>query len=132
MDSKTGHAVIDLMEEQKSVIDMGGTMRLGAYTCMTQPRSLAHKVYGRTEISERHRHRFEFNNEYKSDMENSGLVFSGMNPESGLVEIIELPDHPFFIGVQFHPEYKSTVANPHPLFKGLIEAAVKEAESVLA
>jgi CTP synthase len=132
MDSKTGHAVIDLMEEQKSVIDMGGTMRLGAYTCMTQPRSLAHKVYGRTEISERHRHRFEFNNEYKSDMENAGLVFSGMNPESGLVEIIELPDHPFFIGVQFHPEYKSTVANPHPLFKGLIEAAVKEAESVLA
>ncbi len=132
MDSKTDYAVIDLMKEQKSVIDMGGTMRLGAYTCMTQPGSLAHKIYGRTEISERHRHRFEFNNEYKSSMENVGLVFSGMNPESGLVEIVELPSHPFFIGVQFHPEYKSTVENPHPLFKGLIEAAVKEAESVTA
>ncbi len=132
MDSKTDHAVIDLMQDQKSVIDMGGTMRLGAYACEITPNTLAHRVYGRTEISERHRHRFEFNNEYKDEMEKAGMIFSGMNPQSGLVEIVELPNHPFFIGVQFHPEYKSTVANPHPLFKGLIEAAVKETEAVIA
>ncbi len=132
MDSKTDHAVIDLMEEQKSVIDMGGTMRLGAYECEIQPQTLAHRIYGRTDISERHRHRFEFNNEYKSQMEGAGMVFSGINPKSGLVEIVELPEHPFFLGVQFHPEYKSTVANPHALFKGLIEAAVNEMEAVTA
>jgi CTP synthase len=124
MDIETNHPVISLMEEQKSVIDMGGTMRLGAYTCQVEEGTLAHRIYGRTEISERHRHRFEFNNDYKSQLEEAGLKTSGINPSTGLVEIVELPEHPFFIGVQFHPEYKSTVANPHPLFTHLVKAAV--------
>ena len=124
MDIETNHPVISLMEEQKSVIDMGGTMRLGAYTCKLEEGTLAHRIYGRTEISERHRHRFEFNNDYKSQLEKAGLKTSGINPSTGLVEIVELPEHPFFIGVQFHPEYKSTVANPHPLFTHLVKAAV--------
>jgi CTP synthase len=128
MDPNTPHPVIDLMEGQKEITDKGGTMRLGAYDCDTAPDSLVRKIYGEARISERHRHRWEFNNRYLSDMEAAGMRASGRNPETGLVEVIELPDHPYFIGVQFHPELKSTVENPHPLFVHFIAAARKHAE----
>jgi CTP synthase len=123
MDKATTHPVIDLMEEQKTVENLGGTMRLGAYPCQIQEGSLAHKIYGTTEISERHRHRWEFNNKYITDFEKAGLIPSGKNPATGLVEIVELNDHPFFIGVQYHPELKSTVENPQPIFVHFIKAA---------
>ena len=99
-------------------------MRLGAYKCQLTEGSNAYKVYQNTEISERHRHRFEFNNSYKADFEKSGMIATGINPKTNLVEIVEIPTHPWFVGVQFHPEYKSTVANPHPLFCGFIEACI--------
>ena len=125
MDANTSDPVISLMEEQKDVVDLGGTMRLGAWDCEIKENSLVHQVYnGATSISERHRHRFEFNNAYKIPLETAGLNTSGVNSETGLVEIIELADHPWFIGVQYHPEYKSTVANPHPLFVGFVKAAL--------
>lgn len=116
------HPVINLMEEQKTVTDKGGTMRLGAWKCHLEEGSLAQEVYGETEISERHRHRFEFNNAYLEQMQKGGMRTSGINPDTGLVEVIELPNHPWFIGVQYHPEYKSTVASPHPLFVGFVQA----------
>ncbi|MBX2953540.1 MAG: CTP synthase [Leadbetterella sp.] len=125
MEAATGHPVIDLMHDQQSVENKGGTMRLGAYTCKIQDKTLARSIYGKNKISERHRHRWEFNNAFKAEFEKSGLVLSGTNPDTGLVEIIELPTHPFFIGVQFHPELKSTVMNPHPLFAGFVKAALK-------
>lgn len=126
MDEHTPYPVIDLMEEQKKITDKGGTMRLGAWDCDLKNGSLAQKVYkGASHISERHRHRYEFNNAYKEPLEKAGLVSSGINRETGLVEIVELPSHPWFIGVQYHPEYKSTVANPHPLFVGFVKAALK-------
>tara|TARA_R110002167_G_scaffold93386_9_gene250312 strand:+ start:65 stop:1702 length:1638 start_codon:yes stop_codon:yes gene_type:complete len=125
MDDKTNNPVISLMEEQKSITNKGGTMRLGAWDCELTDGSLVQKVYGGAKaISERHRHRYEFNNAYKEKLEGAGLVASGINKETGLVEIIELPGHPWFIGVQYHPEYKSTVASPHPLFVGFIKAAL--------
>ncbi len=125
MDEQTKYPVIDLMEAQKSITRKGGTMRLGAWDCDLKKDSLVQEVYdGATAISERHRHRYEFNNEYKEELENAGLMASGINSETGLVEIIELPAHPWFIGVQYHPEYKSTVDNPHPLFVGFIKAAL--------
>jgi len=125
MDENTAAPVISLMEEQKTITNMGGTMRLGAWDCKLKDGSLVQKVYnGATEISERHRHRYEFNNDYKSQLENSGLMTSGVNSATDLVEIIELENHPWFIGVQYHPEYKSTVANPHPLFVGFVKAAL--------
>lgn len=99
-------------------------MRLGAYTCDIEEGTLAYKIYGKKSISERHRHRYEFNNEYKKQFTENGLVLSGTNPNAGLVEIVEVPTHPFFMGVQFHPEYKSTVENPHPLFVSFIKAAL--------
>lgn len=120
----TTHPVIDLMEDQKSLTIKGGTMRLGAYKCVITEGSLAHSVYGDTEISERHRHRYELNNQYLQEIENAGLIASGRNKETGLVEIMELPSHPYFIGVQFHPELKSTPEKPHPLFTGLIKSAI--------
>ncbi|HNP00977.1 MAG TPA: CTP synthase [Ferruginibacter sp.] len=123
MDPKTPHPVIDLMEDQKKVKNMGGTMRLGAYPCEIKKGSLAHSIYGKELISERHRHRWEFNNNYLADFEKAGLIASGKNPETGLVEIVELKDHPFFIGVQYHPELKSTVENPQPVFVHFIKAA---------
>ncbi|MEM6864189.1 MAG: CTP synthase, partial [Bacteroidota bacterium] len=126
MDLKTSHPVINLMEEQKSVTDMGGTMRLGAWDCQLEKNTLVHEVYGQTEISERHRHRFEFNNAYKTQMQEAGLVASGFNPKTGLVEVVEIPSHPWFIGVQYHPEYKSTVADPHPLFVGFVKAVLAQ------
>ncbi|RXK82856.1 CTP synthase [Filimonas effusa] len=123
MDANAPDPVISIMEEQKKVTQFGGTMRLGAYPCAIKEGSLAHRIYGSTEISERHRHRYEFNNQYLSKYEESGVVFSGSNPETGLVEIMEIPSHPFFIGVQYHPELKSTVESPAPLFVHFIAAA---------
>jgi CTP synthase len=127
LEKATPNPVIDLMAEQKNVKNMGGTMRLGAYACDLKKGSLAHQIYGRTSISERHRHRYEFNNDYLEVLTKAGLVASGINPENKLVEIVELKekDHPFFIGVQFHPELKSTVMNPHPLFVHFVKAALK-------
>ncbi len=125
MDSSTSNAVISMMEEQKKIKMMGGTMRLGTYPCEIKEGSLAHEIYGATRISERHRHRYEFNNDYLEQFEANGMVASGYNPETGLVEIIELPHHPFFIGVQYHPELKSTVEQPAPLFVSFIAAAKK-------
>jgi CTP synthase len=123
MDATTTNPVIDLMEEQKTVTAKGGTMRLGAYPCAIKEDSLAHEIYGVSLISERHRHRWEFNNNYLSSFEQAGMLASGKNPESNLVEIVELQQHPFFIGVQYHPELKSTVENPQPLFVHFIKAA---------
>jgi len=125
MDQSTEDAVINMMEEQKKIKMMGGTMRLGSYPCDIKEGSLAHKIYGSTAITERHRHRYEFNNQYLEQFENAGVVFSGRNPETGLVEIMEIPNHPFFIGVQYHPELKSTVEKPAPLFVSFIEAVKK-------
>ncbi|MEG2849420.1 MAG: CTP synthase, partial [Bacteroidales bacterium] len=121
----TQNPVIDLMEEQKTLTRKGGTMRLGAYECDIKEETLAYKIYGTTRISERHRHRYEFNNNYVEQLENAGMVLSGRNPETGLIEIIEVPNHPFFIGVQFHPELKSTVENPQPIFIAFIKAAME-------
>ncbi len=124
MNSQTAHPVIDLMEEQKTITDKGGTMRLGSWKCNLGKDTLAYQIYGKEQIQERHRHRFEFNGKYKEQLEKAGLKASGINPDTGLVEIIEIENHPFFIGVQYHPEYKSTVANPHPIFVGFVKAAV--------
>lgn len=124
IDSNTSYPVIDLMEEQHEIENKGGTMRLGAYKCQIRPGTLAHKIYGESLISERHRHRYEFNNKFREDFEKAGMKMSGINPDNNLVEIVELSDHPWFVGVQFHPEYKSTVANPHPLFLNFVKATV--------
>lgn len=115
--------IITLMEEQKKNILKGATMRLGAFECDIKSGSLAHKLYNKTEISERHRHRYEFNNEYINEMEKSGFIVTGKLKNADLAEIVEIKDHPFMIGVQFHPELKSRITNPHPLFVGFIEAA---------
>ena len=123
MNADTENAVINLMEEQKKITAKGGTMRLGSYPCTITEGTLAHTIYGTTTISERHRHRYELNNDYLQQLTQAGLVASGINNETGLVEIIELPNHPYFIGVQYHPELKSTVENPHPLFVHFIKAA---------
>jgi CTP synthase len=121
----TEFPVISMMEEQKKVKNMGGTMRLGAYNCTLTPKTIAAKAYGATEISERHRHRYEFNNDYLEQLKSAGLRITGTNPDTGLVEIVELKDHPYFIGVQFHPELKSTVETPHPLFVSFVAAAAR-------
>lgn len=123
-DSDTPYPVIALMEAQKSVTEKGGTMRLGAYACLLTPGSKAFAAYGTDKISERHRHRFEFNSEYRAAMEKMGLLVSGVNPELDLVEIVEVPDHPWFVACQFHPEFKSRPLNPHPLFRDFVAAAV--------
>jgi CTP synthase len=120
---ETPHPVIDMMEEQKKITKLGGTMRLGSYPCSIAPNTLAYRIYGTNTVNERHRHRWEFNNTYLEDFTKAGMVMSGINPDTGLVEIIELPGHPFFIGVQFHPELKSTVEKPAPLFVHFIKAA---------
>lgn len=131
MKPETGHPVIDMMEEQKEVTHKGGTMRLGEYPCQITKGSKAYQVYGKTKITERHRHRYEFNNRFLADFEKAGMIPSGTNPESGLVEIVELKNHPWFIGVQFHPEYKSTVLNPHPLFVRFVKAALDKSNGTL-
>ena len=117
----TPHNVIDMMEEQKTITNMGGTMRLGAYECKLREGSRVYDIYGAAQISERHRHRYEFNNKYKEEYEKNGMMCVGTNPESGLVEIVEIPSHRWFIGTQFHPEYSSTVLHPHPLFMDFVK-----------
>jgi CTP synthase len=123
--SDTPNAVIDLMEEQKKITNYGGTMRLGAYDCELIKGSHAAKAYGKTKISERHRHRYEFNNNFKDAIQNAGMKITGTNPQTGLAEVVEAENHPWFVGVQFHPELKSTVENPHPLFVAFVAAAMK-------
>jgi CTP synthase len=126
MNSQTTHPVIDLLEDQKKIVNKGGTMRLGAYACSIKENTLASKIYKSETISERHRHRYEFNNKYLEEFVAAGMINSGMNAKTHLVEIVEIPSHPFFVGVQFHPEYKSTVAQPHPLFVSFVAAALKQ------
>lgn len=121
----TPNPVIDLMEAQKSITDMGGTMRLGAYPCKIKKGSNVDKAYGTRSIQERHRHRYEFNSSYLNDFEANGMIATGINPDTELVEIVEIPSHPWFVGVQFHPEYKSTVVNPHPLFVSFVKAMLE-------
>ena len=128
MDENTPYPVINLMEEQKNVTEKGGTMRLGAWDCELQKDSKVYEAYQNTLISERHRHRYEFNNEYKTQIEEAGMIATGLNPKTGLVEIVEIPSHPWFVGVQYHPEYKSTVLNPHPLFVDFIKAALEQSK----
>ncbi|TAF74681.1 MAG: CTP synthase [Bacteroidetes bacterium] len=125
MNSETPFPVIDMMEEQKKITQKGGTMRLGAFPCELQKDSKAAIAYGTTQISERHRHRYEFNSTYKEQFTKAGMIPTGINPDSGLVEIVEVQNHPWFVGVQFHPELKSTVQTPHPLFVGFVKAALE-------
>ena len=129
MDADTPHPVISLMDDQHNIIQKGGTMRLGAWTCAIEKDTLLHKVYQKTSIEERHRHRYEFNDAYYEQYQTNGMITSGVNPETKLVEAIELPAHPWFVGVQYHPEYSSTVANPHPLFVGFVNACNRYAQS---
>ena len=124
MNSDSLHHVIDLMENQKQIQAKGGTMRLGSWSCELLNDSIAFKAYNKKTVFERHRHRYEFNGIYKKQIESSGMIATGVNPKTGLVEIIELNNHPWFVGVQYHPEYKSTVANPHPLFKAFVKASL--------
>lgn len=123
IDENTSYPAIDIMEEQKNLQEMGGTMRLGTYPCKVLENSNAYDVYQKSDINERHRHRYEFNSKYLEEFESNGMVATGINPNNNLVEIVEVKDHPWFVGVQFHPEYKSTVENPHPLFVNFIKAA---------
>jgi CTP synthase len=129
MDADTPHPVISLMDEQRNIIQKGGTMRLGAWTCAIEKDSLLHKVYQNERVEERHRHRYEFNDAYYEQYQAHGMIASGVNPETKLVEAIELPAHPWFVGVQYHPEYSSTVANPHPLFVSFVNACNRYAQS---
>lgn len=124
LEPKTKHPVIDLMEEQKNITDMGGTMRLGGYNCQLKKGTKAHSIYGAQKIRERHRHRYEFNGQYLEAFEGAGLIASGINPETNLVEVMELTNHPWFIGCQYHPELRSTVSDPHPLFVKFVKAAM--------
>ena len=126
MNTETSNPVISLMENQKNITEMGGTMRLGSWKCDLIENSLAKRIYSKSKIKERHRHRYELNFEYMDSLKSKGLVFSGLNPDTNLVEIIELENHPWFLGVQFHPEYKSTALNPHPVFISFVEASYKK------
>ncbi len=128
MNPETANPVINLMDEQKDITDKGGTMRLGAWDCEISTDSKVYEAYQNTLISERHRHRYEFNNDYKAQIEAAGMIATGVNPKTGLVEIVELPNHPWFVGVQYHPEYKSTVLTPHPLFVNFIKAALEQSK----
>jgi len=125
----TKHPVIDLMPEQRDVDEMGGTMRLGIYPCKINEKSKVYDIYNDELIYERHRHRYEFNNEYREIMTSKGMVLSGLSPSERLVEIIELPEHPWYIGVQFHPEFKSRPNRPHPLFRDFIKASLTKQKS---
>ena len=129
VEANTANPVIDLMADQKTTTVKGGTMRLGAYKCQIEEDSLAYRIYGKPLISERHRHRYELNNDYVTRLNEAGMRTSGRNPETGLVEIVEIPEHPFFIGVQFHPEYKSTPENPQPIFVAFVKAALEYSKS---
>ncbi|MFQ5559194.1 MAG: CTP synthase, partial [Nitrospinota bacterium] len=125
VDEKTPHPVIDFLPNQNNDIDKGGTMRLGAWKCQVRKHSNAFKAYGTREISERHRHRYEFNNKYRLQMEEAGMIFSGLSPDGNLVEIVEIADHPWFLAGQFHPEFKSTPRDPHPLFEAFLKASLE-------
>jgi CTP synthase len=125
-DAETPHPVIALMDEQRKVTEMGGTMRLGSYPCVLTPDSKAASAYGPDQVGERHRHRYEFNNKYRAKFEEAGVKFAGLSPDGQLVEIIELPDHPWFVAGQFHPEFKSRPLSPHPLFRDFVAAAIEE------
>ena len=118
----TNGSSLDLV--QKQIENKGGTMRLGSWSCKLLDESIVKQAYKKEIIQERHRHRYEFNNSYKSQIENKGMIATGLNPDTNLVEVIEIPNHPWFVGVQYHPEYKSTVANPHPLFTAFVKAAL--------
>ena len=124
MDINCEHPVISMMESQKNIKEKGGTMRLGSWRCVIENNSLAYRIYSTNEISERHRHRYELNFDFVSQLSEKGMIFSGKNPDTGLVEIIELSNHPWFFGVQFHPEYQSTVEEPHPVFVSFVKAAL--------
>jgi CTP synthase len=132
MEPETSNPVIYLMQEQREITEKGGTMRLGAYPCSIDKESNVYEAYATTNISERHRHRYEFNNEYREAYISAGMKTTGINPENNLVEIVEIEDHPWFVGVQFHPEYKSTVINPHPLFVNFVKASSLVKEQNLA
>jgi len=121
----TAHPVISIMEGQKKVVNKGGTMRLGSYPCILEEGSKASAAYGLTEVSERHRHRFEFNNLYREKLEKAGLRLTGISPDGNLVEVVERPDHRWFVAVQFHPEFKSRPLKPHPLFRAFMDAAFR-------
>jgi CTP synthase len=123
---RTTDPVIDLMEEQKNITEKGGTMRLGSYPCEIKKNSNVHEIYNVSQIRERHRHRYEFNNAYLKDFERAGMIATGINPETDLVEIVEIPEHRWFVGVQFHPEYKSTVSQPHPLFVAFVKEMCRQ------
>ena len=125
-DELTSDPIIDLMSDQKQIINMGGTLRLGNYDCKIKKGTLAYKLYNQENIQERHRHRYEFNNKYKTILEKNGLVFSGINEKANLVEIVEYDKHPYFIACQFHPEFKSRPTKPHPLFDGFIKNSIKK------
>jgi CTP synthase len=125
IDPATPHPVVDLMPDQRGVTDKGATMRLGAYACVLKSGTRAADAYGATEISERHRHRWEINNNYRDALERHGMVLSGLSPDGRLVEMIEIPQHPYFVACQFHPEFKSRPSAPHPLFARFIKAAVE-------
>ncbi len=124
MQADTPNPVIDMMQEQKTIVNMGGTMRLGSYACSLKENTIARSIYGATDITERHRHRYEFNNKYLQQFEENGMIASGFNPDTNLVEIVEIPNHRFFVGVQFHPELKSTILKPHPLFCAFVKACL--------
>src|SRR5262249_2150853 len=126
IDPKAPHPVVDFMPEQRNITEKGATMRLGAYPCVLTPGTKAAAAYGATEISERHRHRYEVNNDYREALTSKGMVISGVAPDRRLVEMIELPNHPSFVGCQFHPEFKSRPQAPHPLFQSFIAAALHE------
>ncbi|MDD3886657.1 MAG: gamma-glutamyl-gamma-aminobutyrate hydrolase family protein, partial [Victivallaceae bacterium] len=125
---QTTHPVIDLMDEQRTITDKGGTMRLGTYPCKLRADSKSISLYRTSEINERHRHRYEFNPKFRAELESAGLVIAGTSPDDRLVEIVELAGHPYFVGCQFHPEFKSRPRRPHPLFSGLVDAAMKKHE----
>ncbi|MGH2586373.1 MAG: glutamine amidotransferase-related protein, partial [Dehalococcoidia bacterium] len=126
VEPETGHPVISLLSEQRGVTDLGGTMRLGSYPCRLRPGSIAARAYGAELVSERHRHRYEFNNEFRAPLEEAGLLASGTSPDRSLVEVCEVRGHPFMVGSQFHPELRSRPTNPHPLFRAFIGAAVDQ------
>ena len=126
--SESKHKVIDLMPDQKGIIDMGGTMRLGAYPCKVKKNTIMERAYRKTEIFERHRHRYEFNNEFRSQFEANGMIFTGTSPNGMLVEAVEIPEHRFYIGVQYHPEFKSRPNHAHPLFREFVKAAGEKME----
>jgi CTP synthase len=128
-EENTKHPVIDIMLEQKKIKNMGGTMRLGSYPCKVEEGTIAHEAYKETNVNERHRHRYEFNNDYRKILEEKGLKISGASPNNFLVEIVELPDHPWFLGCQFHPEFKSRPNKAHPIFKSFLSAAIKKKKS---